>query len=107
MSNKLRKHAHVLKFLSKAKPSTANAVIKAGDKALIDTLCECCLNVLNGVVPLTNHQRKKLGKYKNQLRLLKNKSVSRQKKKTLLQKGGFIGALLPPIIGILGGLLGK
>ena len=71
-------------------------------------LCECALNVLNGNIPLTPADKKKLNKYKNKLRYLTNRKLSAQKKKkTLNQKGGFLGALLTPVLSALGGLLFK
>ena len=70
MSSRIKKQAPFLKWLSKSKPSCAKAIIKSGDKELIHTLSECSLNVLNGVVPLSTAQRRRLKKYKNQLRTL-------------------------------------
>ena len=61
-------------------------------------LCECALNVLNGNIPLKPADKKKLKKYKQNLRSLVNRKFSVQKKKkTLNQKGGFLGALLTPV----------
>lgn len=105
MSSRVRKQVSLLRLLSKAKPKTACAIIKAGDKQLMDALCECALNILKGVVPLSSRQRGRLQKYKHHLRALAKKTLSSQKKKALLQKGGFLGALLNPILGVLGSLL--
>ncbi|KAK7482154.1 hypothetical protein BaRGS_00026619 [Batillaria attramentaria] len=91
--------------MSKAKPRTLKSIIKAADKDLVDTLCECGLNALKGNVPLSPTQKKKLGKYKSVLRALAKKGTPLQKKKALLQKGGFLGALLGPVLGVLGHLL--
>ena len=105
MSKRISRHAPLLHHLSKAKPKTIRSVIKTGDKDLISVFSECALNVLKGVVPLTKGQRSKLGRYKKCLRDLVNRKTTNQKKKKILQRGGFLGALLPPIISILGGLL--
>ena len=107
MSKRISRHAPLLRHLCKAKPNTIRSVIKTGDKDLINVFSECALNVLKGVVPLTKVQRIKLSRHKKCLRDLVNRKTSNQKKKKILQRGGFLGALLPPIIGILGGLLGK
>ena len=64
-----------------------------------------CQNVINrqcsietrSVEPFTSRQkqRENTGVEKNIV----------EKKKHILQKGGFLGALLPPLISVLGGLL--
>lgn len=105
MSARVKKYAPVLRLLSKAKPQGVKAIIKAADKELVNTLCECSLNVLRGVVRLSPSQKQKLARHKNTLRALAQKSASLQRKKALLQKGGFLGALLGPVIGLLGNLL--
>ena len=73
---------------------------------MINSLCECCLNILKGNVSLTPTQKRRLNKHKQTLRLLARKQTSlRVKKKALTQKGGFLGALLGPIISTVGSLL--
>ena len=106
MSLRLRKYGPLLRWLYKAKPSSAKAIIKTGDKELMKILSECSLNVLKGVVPLKGIQRSRLKKYKNNLRTLSKRKISCSRKKALLQKGGFLKALLGPILGVLGGILG-
>ena len=59
-----------------------------------------CLNVLKGNVSLTPHQLRALRPYKNHLRDLVCKKVSikrKIKKKIILQKISFVGALLRPL----------
>jgi len=65
---------------------------------------ECIRNLLKGNVPLNSAQKKKLSSKKKHLRLMLLKKTSQAKKKKLIQSGGFLGALLGPIISILGGL---
>jgi len=103
---RLKKHASMLRALTSSSPNVSKAVIRAADKDLIHTLCECSQNILQGNVPLTNVQKRRLKRHKNTLRNL-CKPQSLQKRKVLLQKGGFLGALLGPVIGILGSLLAK
>ena len=96
----------MLKHISQARPNTVKAIIKSAGKEEVNVFCECALNLLKGVVPLNSKQRQRLRKHKNVLRALVDKKTSGQKKKLILQKGGFLSALLNPILGILGGLLG-
>lgn len=72
----------------------------------IHCICECAKNLLKGKVPLTSQQKRLLSKNKNKLRTLVKKKISVGKKKKIIQTGGFLGALLGPIVSILGGLLG-
>lgn len=59
------------------------AVLQKADGHLIDTLCECALNLLKGHVRLNPKEKKKLKRHKINL---------------LLQQGGLVGALLGPIL---------
>ena len=76
------------------------------DKEFVFCLCECAKNLLKGNVPLTPAQKKSLSRRKKELRDLSRKRVSLKKKKKIVQSGGFLGALLGPIISVLGGLFG-
>lgn len=103
--SRLKRNCNVLKRLARCKPSTTKSIIKDAPKDLLDTLSECSYNVLQGVVPLTHRQKKKLCKYKTNLRRIANKKVSQKRKRAILMRGGFLGALLTPIISVLGSLL--
>ena len=105
MSQNVKKHFHMLKYLCEAKPKTRRGVIKHCDSDLLDALCECSLNILKGVVPLKPQEIKKLAKYKDNLLGLAKKSTSKRNKQDLLIKGGFLQALLTPLLSVLGGRL--
>lgn len=107
MSTLIKRNAPLLKLLSKSKPHAVRAIIKDSDKSLVNSLCECALNVLEGRVKLSPTQKKKLKKHKKILRALAyHRKLSLSAKKKHIQKGGFLGALLKPVLGVLGGLLG-
>lgn len=103
----MRKHANDLLYLQKAKPCISKQIIAKADRSLVECLCECADNILKGNVQLTPTQKTKLRKNKTGLRTLAQKSVSLQKKKAVLQKGGFLGALLGPIASVVAPLLSK
>ena len=106
MSARVKRHLPLLQWLSRAHPKTCKAVIQSADKDLLDTLCECSLNILKGNVPLTGSQKRQLSRHKQTLRLLvggRRRSV--KNKRRLLQKGGFLGTLLRAVTGVLGSLL--
>ena len=99
MSARLQKHCSTLHFLAKSKPSSARSVIKDANRDLLDCISECCCNVLSGNVSLSPKQKNRLSKYKTVLREVAKKKTSLKKKKSLIQKGGFLAALLGPLLG--------
>ena len=102
MSRKLQQNVDALRFLIKCNPKQREAVIKHASNGLIDSLCECALNLLKGHVPLHPKQKKKLSTHKDRLRALSNKRMARKKKRVILsQRGGFVGTLLAPIVSSL------
>ena len=97
----------MLKLLCGAKPSIIKAVLKGASPDLIRALSECSLNVLNGRIPLTQNQMRQLRRHKQTIRALASRKTSVKRRKQLLQKGGFLGALIKPVLGVLGGLLSQ
>ena len=97
----MKKYASTLLMLRNAKPKVRKAAIAKANKNLINSLCECSRNILKGTVPLKKAHVRRLKRYKNDLRTLNKKRISLKKKKIILQKGGFLGALLNPLVGLL------
>ena len=108
MSQKLHKYAAALnqlrRFTNKQKQKWLK---KNSNKEFVHCICECAQNILNGKVPLSTKQKKELRRQKTGLRNLVKRSLSIKKKQKILQKGGFLGAILGPIVSVLGGLLGS
>lgn len=102
---RLRKHAALLNYLSRGKPSIVRAIVKEADKDIVNLLCECAHNVVNRNIPLSPSQKRGLRKHKNKLLILLDKSVSIKKKKKALQTGGFIGTLLAAVLPALIGAI--
>lgn len=108
MSQHVKTNAHLLKVLANSNPKLRKSILQKASVGLLRSLCECCLNVLNGNVKLSSHQKRKLSRHRNKLRTLADHRVStRKKKKLLIQQGGFLGALLGPVLSSLAGLLLK
>jgi hypothetical protein len=103
---RLAKHWDMLSVLSKASSPMRKKLIQTASKDVIETVCECCLNVLKGTIPLSKHQKKCLAKHRHVLRQMVQKKIPiRQKKKMLVQHGGFLpilGPMLAPLIGTIG-----
>jgi hypothetical protein len=109
MVSRLERNLPVLQQLRKAKRKPErNAILKHSNKEVIICICEVIDNILRGNVPITTTQKKKLLRYKSELRRMANKQVGiAGKKKILLQKGGFLPVVLAPILGIAASLLGE
>ena len=97
MSTCLKKNAKMLNVLAHPTPQMCKAIIGAADRELMTCLCECAQNILNGNVPLTKSHLKHLQRYCLDVRTLAKKRAPKHKKKKILQKGGFLSALLAPI----------
>jgi len=81
--------------------------VKRCNRQFIDCVSECAKNVLKGNVPLSNAQMNKLRSRRQDLRALSVKKTSLTKKRKIIQKGGFLSALLAPALSVLAGLLLK
>ncbi len=108
MSKTLKKYAPFLRTLHRASNDKARRDMLRDrmDNGFVCCVAECARNVLKGRVPLTSTQKKKLTRRKHALRQMSLKKTTYKKKRKIIQSGGFLGALLTPIISILGGLLG-
>ena len=89
----LRRNADSICVLSKAQPRLAKQLIAGADHNLLNALSECASNILKGNLPLIPDQKRKLSRYANSLRALRQQKKATKSKKALLMKGGFVGAL--------------
>ena len=105
LPGRLGTHEETIRLLASSKPSVAKAIIEEGDKDLLLCLTEIALNVLKGNVPLTPHHKAKLCRHKTALRTIVKQKTSLRRKKEILQRGGFLPALLAPLIGLASSIL--
>lgn len=102
---RLEAHKHMLHVLKNCKPCIRKNILQNGSGDLIKTLCEVCLNVLNGNAKISKNSKNNIRKYKKVLRqLAKPNDRLSSKRKILIQKGGFLPALLTAV---LSGIVGK
>jgi len=108
MSERLKKYATRLKAIQRASGKKRTKLVRccARDVQFVHCISECCKNVLKGNVPLTPAQKVSLFRRRHKLRQLSLKKTTLKKKRRIIQDGGFLGALLGPIISILSGLFG-
>lgn len=99
----------MLYALLKSKCKGREKILRSCDDNLIEVISEIAQNILNGNIQLNEKQKNFLKKYKKELRLLKQYNIKkkpvRNKRKFLVQRGGFIqaiiGALLSSAVGAL------
>jgi hypothetical protein len=95
-----------LQLLHKCPQKLRKKLLEKIDIKCIKAICECCMNTLQGNIPLTKHQKKSLSNHKSTLRTLKNRKISLVKKrKLIIQKGGFLNVLIPAALSVLTGLI--
>jgi len=101
---RIEKHLNHLCILKHCKKPMHKSIIQGADKELINTICECILNCLNGNVKLNEKEVNTLAKHKKYLRQLMskdNKSI-KKKKQILVQKGtGFLPIILSAVLSLL------
>jgi len=107
MSARIKHYLPALKRLHRMTDKAKRDYIKVCDREIIDCIAECSKNVLKGNVPLNDAQMRKLRPRREDVRALATKKTSVTKKRKILQKGGFLTALLGPALSILAGLLLK
>jgi hypothetical protein len=89
----------MLLLISSCKKKLRQKIIEGSDKDFIYAILECVFNVVNGNVRLDNKNFEKLKQFKTVFKHLLNKNLAlKQKKKILIQKGGFLQFLIPAII---------
>ena len=96
----------MLGTLCEVNPGQRKALLKQLNREQVHCIAEIALNLLRGNIKISPGTKSKLKRYRKELRSLAcPKTNFQKKKKILVQKGGFLGLLLKPALGILGGLL--
>jgi len=98
MAKRVQQLLPELKRLQRMSPKERKQYIKLCGKKFIFEMCECVKNLLKGNVPLKSAQLTCLKRHKQSLRTLSLKKTSLHTRKKLLQKGGFLGFLIPSLI---------
>lgn len=103
-----QKHTAILRALCHLSNKQRVAILKKADPKLIRCICECALNILRGNVALKHSYKRRLKRHASILRRLVDKNASwKNKKRLIVQRGGFLPLLLAPILGtVLSRLIG-
>jgi len=96
---RIKSNYHSLHALKDARPKLRKAIIANSDKELLHSISECALNVLRGSVKLSACKKRKLRKFRHQLRTVVDKHVPlAPKKKLIIQRGGFLVPILTAVL---------
>ena len=106
LRSKLRKHAHVLRALQRVDDRVRVEVMSAAKKDLVTLLVQCAKAIINRQVPLTRHQSAAVRSRTRDIAAFVRPGATLAQRRSVLQRGGFLGALLSVVPGLLGGLLG-
>jgi hypothetical protein len=106
MSARVKKFLPEIKRVARLTAKDRQKFVKTCSKDFIFCVCECIKNVLKDKLPLKPHHLKVLRKHKGVLRKLALKKTSLATRRKILQKGGFLAALLPALVGGLGSIIG-
>lgn len=97
-----------LRLLARSSAKRRKALLNQVTRDELKSLCEICLNILKGNIPLDDKTYHKLKRHKAKLRTLANKKIPvKQKKKVVNQHGGFIGTVAAIALPLLASLLKK
>ena len=104
--DRIRRHDVVLRALKRVNNATRIAIIANAKKDLIDVLVACAKAIIKGQVDLTPQQSRAIRQRAQDITELVKSGNSLTRKRSLLQRGGLLPALLGPALSILPELLG-
>lgn len=102
MSKRVERNLAALQALAKANRAVQKSMISHGSKDFILSLVECASNIIRGNVRLSPAQLRDLQPFEKHLRKFIQKKTSQKQRKSILQRGGFLGAIIKPLLGLLG-----
>jgi len=106
MMERIKSNYHALQVLRSAQPKLRKAIILNGNRELLNSISECVLNVLQGILKLSECATRKLSKHRSVLRKVADKRVSSSAKNRLInQRGGFLVLLLAAVLPTVANLL--
>jgi len=106
---RIRKNKELIYLLSKSPSKIQRAIIRHTDDELIHAIIEIVLNTLKGNCCIKGDTKCQLKKYKKTLRkLICPFTPIQDKRKLLIQSGGFLSILLPTLVsGVLSHIFQK
>jgi len=106
-STHLTKIMPAFKRLKSMTSSNQKKFIDTCQNDLIRCIGSCTRHIINGKAELTPDELKQLRRRKHMVRSLARKNTSLKTKRKILQTGGFLNLLLPPVVGLMTSILKK
>lgn len=94
MAERLKRNHHLLSSFLKLNKKQQNSVVKHLDQDQVKFMCELCINLMNGNLPIDEATKRKLLSHKHKIRKLVDRKCVLKTKKRVIQRGGFVPALL-------------
>lgn len=107
MTKRIVRNLELIKALNHCNSVAKKHMLKNAQPEVVNAICDCIHNVLQGNVPLSHHNKRKLKSKKEILRKLTNRrNKTPIRKKLLIQHGsGFLSSILGPVIKVISGML--
>ena len=107
MTKRITKSLELIKALNHCNGIGKKQLLKTAQPEVVNAICDCIHNVLQGNVLLSKHHKSKLKAKKDILRnLVDRKNKVPIRKKLLIQHGsGFLSSILGPVIKVISGVL--
>jgi hypothetical protein len=106
MSSNIKRNIHTISKLRTKSKKKRCELIEGSKLELVKALSEIIHNVLSGNVKLSADQHRRLRKHNRCMFDICNTKALKKKKALLIQKGGFLPALIPPALAVLAGIIG-
>jgi hypothetical protein len=95
---RLKRNFPLIKALQNASQKHRKIILKKAKPELIKTIADICYNIANGNIQLPEQRRKKLLRFRKAIRRISDRKTSlKTKRREIVQKGGFIGAIIPAL----------
>ena len=103
----INKRKSDLLYICCQNPKFRKELLRHADNELVKCICQSATKVLDGSLPISSAEKRKLKKYKRTLRKLRGskKSLSSKKKIIVQTGGGFLLGLIPAVVGALASLI--
>lgn len=103
--SRLERNCALLRVLLSLPKKERNKLLKSINKSCIDSLRDCCRNILFNEIPIKPEQKSRLQVHKAKLRAVANRKVGSEQVRKHFQTGGFFQALIPVLASIVGPIL--
>ena len=105
MSQRVKDLTPFVLTLKSLKPKQRKTLLEMTSKDHIRAIEELALNIVKGTTPISESDTRLCRKWRRPLKLLALKRYPIKAKREILQKGGFLGAILPVLASILGNVI--